>query len=614
MEQETIKRINQKEAQLTEEEKKQRDLYLQQLAKGEIQGPPVGYPSVDKPWFRYTDVEKMYSYTDKKTVYQELVDANKDHPDEIAIEYFGRKITFGQLFKSIDYTANALTAKGIKKGDYISICSTGTPEVVYLFYACSKIGAVPYFVPPYFSAKNIHDRLNECNAKYMFVLDKCYDMIKDALPNTSIQETIAIPFFNSASAILKFLKRAKKNKSLTYWYDFINNNYNKAEAPTVDYEEGMPLALINSSGSTGEAKSILLTNDSFQESIHSYDACNIVLDRQQKFYQLIPPWVSTGLSTSVHLPLSKGITIFMDPRFDKDIFVNNIIKHHINGTVATATMYDGFVEKKLRDNVDLSFFNNAFEGGEPLKKERKEGIEKVLSAHGSKAALKIGYGQCESGSGITTQTDDFYRSDESIGIPIPGVIIKIVDENFNELPYGEKGQIIAKTKCAMKEYFKNPEATSRYFYYDENGERWSCTGDLGSVDSEGMVYIYGRMSDFSMINGEKVYNFDIERIAMQNPDVISCASITSKDEYSNDVICLHLVLDTKNPSDYEKIMRDIQKSVYEQLGSLNAVPYRFKVRDTIPVSKTSKRDNQLMRSENDGFTDVIFNLQNTIKR
>ena len=596
MTKEDLIKYKEKLSKLSEKEQKLRDLELKKYSAGEKQGPPVGYPSIDKPWLKYIDIDSMYSYTNKKTVYQELYDNNKEHLDELAIEYFGSKINFKKLFKEIDSCANSLVNIGIKKGDFVSVCSTGTPEVIYLFYACSKIGAIINFIPPYFSKESIHDRLNDCKSKKIFILDKCYDLIKESLPDTCIDDVFIIPFFNSSP--LKYIKPTKKIKDTKYWNDFIIKNYKNTPAKTISYEKDLPLSLIYSSGSTGDAKSILLTNDSFQESIHAYDSCGIVLDRNQKFYQLIPPWVSTGLSTSVHLPLSKGISIFMDPRFDKKVFVNNIIKHKISGTVATATMYDGFVENKIKKHADLSNFNNAFEGGEPLKKERKERIESILKKHGAKNHLMIGYGQCESGSGITTQTPDIYRSDESVGIPIPGVVAKIVDDDFNELGYNQKGQLLIKSKCAMKEYYKNKDATNNYFHYDEFGNRWSCTGDLGSIDSEGMVYIYGRQSDYSIINNEKVYNFDIEKIILKNQAVLNCAVVTSS---NNEEILVHIVPDENKVENHSILIKNIQEMLYEEYKNLNYVPKKFKFRDSIPTSKTSKRDNFALKNETEGY-------------
>ena len=606
MEKQYLLELKRKISELSVDDLKKRDLYLKGLVNGDIQGPNIGFPTIDKPWLKYIDVNTLYKPREKCTVYEELCLVNKNNMERTAIEYFGAKISYKKLFSNIENCAKSLVKMGIKENDFVTICSVGTPELVYLFYAISKIGAVANFIPPYFTVDNTVNRINDCNSKYIFVTDNFYDIIKESIEKSSLSKTIIMPLFNSSP--LRFIKKTKKVENVEYWNNFIETAKNDNFVETVGYVEDKPLTLIYSSGSTGDAKSILLTNDSFEESIHSYDACGINLDGRQKYYQIIPPWFSTGLSTSIHLPLSKGATVFMDPRIDKKVFVDNIIKHKINATVATATMYDGFVESNLKKNVDLSYFTNGFEGGEPLKKERKENIERVLHEHGCEKNLKIGYGQCESGAGITTQTDDFYRSDESVGIPIPGAIVGIFDENFDELPYNQRGQILAKTKCAMKEYYKNEKATNEYFYTDEFGQRWSCTGDLGCIDEEGMIYVYGRQSDFTIINDEKIYNFEIEKTILNNSDIINCAVVSSKNDEGIDEIAAHIIFSPRISkellSDEQFVnatLKQLQAQIYEKFNSVNYVPCKFKIRETIPTSRSSKRDTKTLREEVDGF-------------
>lgn len=596
---------------LSKEENKKRDLYLKKIALGEVEGPVTGYPTIDKPWLKYIDVEKVYEKKNDYTVYEEIYNKSKDFPNRVALEFFGRVITYKELFENINKCANTLLDNGVKEGDFVTICSAGTPEMVYLFYALSKIGAIANFVPPYFDKKNMVDRIKDCNSKHMFVMDTFYDSVKDSIDESGIENVVIMPLLNSS--LLRFIKKTPKvkNPNVKYWNKFIGKD--KTDRFTYKYKPNKPLALIYSSGSTGDLKAILLSNESFQNSIHSYDACAISMDYRQKFYQIIPPWFSTGLSTSIHLPLSKGATVFMDPRIDKKTFVNNIVKRHINATVATATMYDGFVENPPGKRVDLSGFTNAFEGGEPFKEARKRKIEKVLENHGCRESIKIGYGQCESGSGITTQTDDFYCSDESIGIPIPGVTVGIFDSNFNELPYNEKGQILALTKCAMIEYYKNPKATSEYFHTDEFGQRWSCTGDLGCIDEDGMVYIYGRQSDFSTINGKKIYNFDVEKTIIDDEDINNCAVVSQSFGKEEENLAVHLVLSKDflqksidNPQMIEDKFIGIQNKLYEKFGEIEYVPKYFKVRDSIPTAKSSKRDNKALKMDIDNFTYVEF--------
>ena len=174
-------------------------------------------------------------------------------------------------------------------------------------------------------------------------------------------------------------------------------------------------------------------------------------------------------------------------------------------------MYEGFLDEKLVKNKDLSFFNYPFEGGEPLSDEVATKIETVFKQHGSTAPLRVAYGQCECGAAITTQTQMSESTRCSVGIPLPGVTIGIFDDDFNELPYYERGQILANTPCSMLGYYKNEKATEEYFHIDKNGTKWNCTGDIGYIDEKGNLFVQGRASDYSMINEEKIYNFDIEQ-------------------------------------------------------------------------------------------------------
>ena len=111
----------------------------------------TGYPSIDKPWDSfYSNIIKKDTFLNT-TPYLGLIQNNRNYPDEIAVEYFGTKVRYGELLKSIDNVAKSLLEYGVKKGDFVTICSTTTPEVICTFYAISKIGAVANVMSPFFS-------------------------------------------------------------------------------------------------------------------------------------------------------------------------------------------------------------------------------------------------------------------------------------------------------------------------------------------------------------------------------------------------------------------------------------------------------------------------------
>lgn len=574
-----------------------------------------GYPTVDKPWTAIYNQDELGKEIPKRTAYQEVYNNNSTFPKDLALEFFGSKINYSTFFRNIEATAKALQEYGVKKGGFVTICAAGVPETVYSFYALSKLGAVANMIAPHFEKQDLIARISDCESDTLIVMDKFYPELKDAIKQSRIRNIIVLPTLNSS--ILRLISKCYKLDSHSnelYWNQFIKDGRNREESLTVPYEKDLPLTMVYSSGTTGASKGILLSNDSFQNSIQAYPASGVDISRGQKFYQIIPPWYSTGLSTSIHLPLSYGTSVFMDPRFERDVFVKNIVKAKPNYCVAPTSMYEGFLDEKLVKNKDLSFFNYPFEGGEPLSDEVATKIETVFKQHGSTAPLRVAYGQCECGAAITTQTQMSESTRGSVGIPLPGVTIGIFDDDFNELPYYERGQILANTPCSMLGYYKNEKATEEYFHIDKNGTKWNCTGDIGYIDEKGNLFVQGRASDYSMINEEKIYNFDIEQIIMEL-DYVKICDVLEFDNNGTKELAVHLIFNEDiqkamegTPNYLKDQLHDIQQHIYEKTNNKNMVPCRFKIRESFPYAKSGKRDVAKIKQEKDGF--VIIN--NTI--
>lgn len=597
-----------------------RDLYLRGLLNGEIQGPLTGKASVDKPWLKHYIELPDYIENDR-TVYCELIEKNKNRKNRLALEYFGTKITFGELFKKINATSKALYANGVRDGDFVTICAAGIPETVYSFYALSKIGAVANMIAPYFDHEQLIKRIEDCNSDILIVMDTFYNDIKDAISKSRIKKTIVIPSLN-ASLLGLVTKKTKidRNNNELYWNEFIKEGKNIENVPMCEYKKEQPLAMVYSSGTTGAAKGILLTNDSFQNSVSAYDKMGFDFRAGLKLYQIVPPWFSTGLSTSIHLPLSKGISVFMDPRFDRKHFVKNVVKAKTNYTVAPTSMYEGFLDKSLIKNKELSHLKYPFEGGEPLSVEVRSAIESVFYEHGSNAELKVGYGQCEGGAGITTEIHNYQHPKGTVGIPLAGVVIGIFDENRNELTYGCRGEVLASTPCRMKEYYKNEEATNQYFYVDENGRKWNCTGDIGYIDADGYLYIEGRTSDYSMVGDRKVYNFDIESVIKNVDGITNVDVLEKKDEIEENKIAVHIIPDKEfmisiqdNPEILADKLFEIQTLIFDKFQDESIVPMLFKIRNSFPHAKSGKRDTVSMMHETEGFVNCPFTARKDSK-
>ena len=538
----------------------------------------------------------------KRTVYQEIYENNKNYLNDLSLEYFLSKINYKKLFSNIHKTTIALIEYGIKKGDYVSFCLAGIPETVYAFYACSYIGAIGNFMTPNMYLEDMVENIKISESKLIFVMDKFYEKIKSALYESGIKNIVIVPTLNSS--ILKYtapkFKLQKSNE--IFWNNFIEDGKSRNLFPPCEYEGNLPLAVVYSSGTTGRYKGIVLSNDSFQNSVHAYKASGVDVSRGLKFYQIIPPWVSTGLSTSLHLPLTYGVSVFMDPRFERDVFVKNIIKHKINYAVATTTMYEGFLDEKLVYKKTWPFINYPFQGGEPLSKEKKEKIDKQFEQHGCKAKIRTAYGQCECGAAIATQTQKIDHPSGSSGIPLPGVNIGIFDDNGYELGYNCRGNIRVDTACGMIGYFNNQELTDKYFYIDKNGIKWSLTGDVGFIDKNGNLFVEGRANDYTLVNNKKIYNFDIEKVILKNIAVKDCDVVSRTRKNGIQELYAYIIYKDDN-IDIKSNLKQIQQSIYEEYSDTDMVPNLFKIIKCFPCAVSGKRDTITMQTDT---TDAIY--------
>lgn len=577
-------------------------------------GEQTGYATIDRPWdYFYKDIPENDMFLNT-TPYQGVVNNNINFTKEYALEYFGVNITFGELIKNIDIVAKSLEEYGVKKGDFVTICATTNPEVIYAFYAISKIGAVANVISPFYTPKELFARINECDSKVIIMIDTFLPKFKEELNKAKNKQIIVLPMMNST--ILKYISKKYKINGKTNevgWKTFVKDGSHRQEAKIDPYEYKKPQAMVYSSGTTGASKGILLSVDSFQKLINAYGNSGFDTSRLQKVYQNIPPWHSTGLSLGINFPLSFGVKVCTDPRFDHDVFIKNVLKFKPEYILTNTSMYQGFTFTKSLQRLKgktLEFLKYPVEGGEPLTEKDIKNIENVFKSHGSEARLLNGYGECECGATVTTDITTHKFSNIASGIPLPNITtIGIFDDDFKELKYNNRGNIVTKTEIGMIEYFKNPEATTKFFYTDINGDSWSLTGDIGYIKEDGSLVVLGRKSDYSVINGKKIFNFDIERAILLSDKVKLCEVQTHPDD--NNKLVAHIVWENEinlqiknNPNILENYLKEIQNIVKNIMHTPESIPYNFCIRENFPSAHSGKRDINFIKNNVENLIEI----------
>lgn len=576
----------------------------------------TGFPSIDKPWLKYYTAEDLKIQVPKCTIYQNIFDRNKDYPDDVAILYYGNRIRYKTLFSEVEICAYALRQIGIRPGDCVTLCTAGVPEAIYLVLACSRIGAIANFINPLFTKEQMIDRINDTEAKWIFILDAMYSYIEAALPETCVEHVVILPATNSIPPLLsklmylkgearKIVKNGNGKQRFFRWKDFCAFSRSFTGSPDVPYQPDTPTVMVYSSGSTGASKGILLTNDGINATITNYQTHSFSYGRGDTFLQMIPIWFSTGIVLSILMPLAMGITVIPEPKFSKESFANDLLKYKPNLTLTATSLWQYVIHAEEMKNADFSAMKYPITGGEKVLPQDEERINSFLKEHQCKAKLYKGYGMCELGGTVSTSSNasQYHEKAFGAGAPILNAAVAAFDiATDKELPYGRHGEIRVLSPARMKGYYKNPEATAEFFKEDEHGNIWGCTGDIGYVDEDGEVFILGRATDhFRRENGEIVFLFDIEAEILKNEAISQCKVVDIEDN-GNKKLVAHLVFQ-EGVKNQEEIIASIWYELRNSLPSY-MVPEYYKIRSSMPVHSNGKRDVGALREDKKALISV----------
>lgn len=560
----------------------------------------TGYSSVDKPWLRYYTDEEINAKTPRCSIYEKIRENNMSFPNETALLFFDKKITYGKMFAEIDRTAKALAFYGITNDDNVAICMPALPETVYTILALNKIGANAILLNPLFDEQQLLNRINETNAKLLFVANELFSRVKNILSKSTIEKIISCPAVNSLGTVVKTIKKVKHADGTIVWNDFIKNDKcTDAIIPT--YEINKPAFMVYSSGTTGQSKGIQLTNDGVLTLLVDAKSVFVEMKRQDRYFIQIPLWFSTGLVATLLTSLYYGLVAILEPMYDLVLFNKHIAKYKPNYMITATGLVDYLYHEQYKHSCYKHFKCLAI-GGEYVTAQAEKRFNKWLADNGNNIELQKGYGMCELGS-IVTAASVRYNTVGSAGIPTPHVVVSAFDVKTNkELKYRERGEIRVCSPCRMLGYYKNEQATNKFFYTDKKGNVWACTGDMGYVAEDGNVYVDGRISSsYKNTNGETIYLFDIERAILAVEQVRQCKVVVSTVNGVK-IHTAHIVL--INNTNQKAVFNSIKDYCANNLPP-NHMPTLVKLyEDALPVSPSGKLDTLKMSESIDGLIEL----------
>ena len=562
--------------------------------KNEARNEMTGYPSIDRPWLKYYSDEAKKTKIPECTIYDYLWESNREHLDNVALNYFGYKIPYRKMFEEINKVAQAFANLGIKENDTIIIAAVTIPEVIYAFYALNQLGAISNMVDPRTSERGIQKYILESKARYILTLDILAEKIQGAIRDTSIEKMITVSATNSFVGVRGIIfdivnTKSHNVKNVLPWKKFINNR-NKVVEKSSD-RKNKCCVIVHTGGTTGSPKGVMLTDDNLNAMVINAKASEGDYEIGNKFLNIMPPFIAYGLVNGIHMILSCGMENILIPQFNPDKFDKLLIKYHPTHILGVPTHYAKLFESKRLKNKDLSFLKIVGVGGDSLSVEMEKRIEEYLHMHGANITVATGYGMTEVSAAACGFHKNAYKVG-SVGIPFLNTIIRITNiETLEEQSYNEQGEIWISSPTAMLGYDNNEEETKRVVYTDANGVKWIRSGDIGHMDEQGFLYIDGRIKRIIIRHdGFKVFPTQIENVIATCPEVKTCCAIgrADKDHSQGKLPVVYITL-SREKKDKMKLKEELN-SLCKQMLPEYMQPIDFVFIDKMPLTANGKVD------------------------
>ena len=562
------------------------------------------YASQAKPWLKYYDQKFIDQTLPALSAFEYVCQRSKNHLNDTALEYYGRKFTYADLIVNVKKTAAALRGAGVKKGDIVTVVSIMTPEIIALFYAADMIGATLNLVDPRYSVEGIREYIEEVDSHLLVCLNVVYERCRQAAKRTNVEKVIVLSPADSLPPVMAVgykLTTPDKNKyasNVIRWKQFIKGGEGQSTAAE-PYDPDHACVVVHTGGTTGSPKGVMLTDDCFNGIALQFQAYPKLFHRGQKLMNVMPPFIAYGFACGIHLPLVLGFTVIIIPNLDPAKLGSLVLKHKPEHMFGVPTHYQQLAsDPKLRDK-DLSFIINYAAGGDSLSRGAEQTVNDFLAAHGARYPIAKGYGMTEVSSAATVAAG-LDNKPGSVGIPMVNTVVAAFEPGTDqELPIGQRGELCISGPCLMKGYYNKPEETAILLRRHPDGRVWAHTGDMGYLDEDGFVYLDSRIKRMIIRHdGFKVFPSMIENVVSRHPAVHQCSVVgcTDKDHTQGRLPFVYIVLKADITAKKKQVIRELERMCAEELPEY-VQPVAYKFISSMPMTPVGKVDYRQLEAD-----------------
>ncbi|MEL4014572.1 long-chain-fatty-acid--CoA ligase FadD [Dryocola clanedunensis] len=531
--------------------------------------------------------------------YQSLVDmfeqATARYADQPAFVNMGEVMTFRKLEeRSRAFAAYLQEGLGLQKGDRVALMMPNLLQYPIALFGILRAGMVVVNVNPLYTPRELEHQLNDSGASAIVIVSNFAHTLEKVVDKTQVKHVILTRMGDQLSAakgtvvnfVVKYIKRLVPKYHLPDAISFrsaLHNGYRmqyvKPEVISTD------LAFLQyTGGTTGVAKGAMLTHRNMLANLEQVRAAYspLLFERKELVVTALPLYHIFALTMNCLLFIELGgqNLLITNPR-DIPGLVKELAKYPFTAMTGVNTLFNALLNNKEFQQLDFSSLHLSAGGGMPVQHAVAERWVKLTGRY-----LLEGYGLTECAPLVSANPHDIDRHTGSIGLPVPSTEVKLIDDEGNEVPSGEPGELCVKGPQVMLGYWQRPDATDEIMQ-----DGWLRTGDIATMDEEGFMRIVDRKKDMILVSGFNVYPNEIEDVVMEHPGVLEVAAVGVPGGAGGETVKIFVV--KKDPSLSEESLITFCR---RHLTGYK-VPKLVEFRDELPKSNVGKILRRELRDE-----------------
>jgi long-chain acyl-CoA synthetase len=516
--------------------------------------------------------------------------------DKPAFSNLGKTLTYGEIYKlSGDFAAYLQKHTDLKPGDRIAVQLPNVLQYPVVVFGAMRAGLVVVNTNPLYTAREMEHQFNDSGAKALICLANMAHLAEQVVPKTGVKTVIVtevgdmLPTFKRllVNAVIKHVKKMVPAYNLPKAVKF---NDALAKGRGQSFTEANPsnddIAVLQyTGGTTGVAKGAMLTHRNLVANMlqvkelmgaNLNEGCEVLIAPLPLYH------IYAFTFHCMAMMLIGGHNILLTNPRDLPAVVKDLAKYRFTGFVGLNTLFVALCNNEDFRKLDFSSLKLTVSGGMALQLATAERWKEVTGC-----AICEGFGMTETSPVVTVNPFSAIQLG-TIGIPVPSTLCKIINDDGQELPIGEIGELCVKGPQVMKGYWQRQEATDEIL--DADG--WLKTGDIGLIQEDGYLRIVDRKKDMILVSGFNVYPNELEDVLATLPGVLQCAAIGIPDEKSGEAIKVFVVVKPGESLTKEQVMEHMRANLTGY-----KVPKAVEFRDVLPTTNVGKILRRELRDE-----------------